>query len=61
MIRRVRTALSWLLVALPLAVRAAEAPAVPDTVIESQACEITSSDTQTLSVPSPSVRCTHVR
>ncbi len=50
MIRRFCTALSWLLAVLPPVVRAAEAPAVPDTVIESQACEITSSDTQTLSV-----------
>jgi lipopolysaccharide export system protein LptA len=50
MIRRFCTVLPWLLAALPLSGRAAEAPAVPDTVIESQACEITSSDTQTLSV-----------
>jgi lipopolysaccharide export system protein LptA len=50
MIRRFCTALSCLLAALWLPARAADEPAVPDTVIESQACEITSTDTQTVSV-----------
>jgi lipopolysaccharide export system protein LptA len=50
MIRRSCTVLPWLLVALSLPARAANEPAAPNTVIESQSCEITSSDTQTLSV-----------
>jgi len=50
MIRRFCTALSLLLVVLPPAARAADEPAATDTVIESRSCEITSSDTQTLSV-----------
>jgi lipopolysaccharide export system protein LptA len=50
MIRCLCTVLSCLLLAHCFQARAAEEPAVPDTVIESQSCEITSSDTQTLSV-----------
>ena len=49
MIRRLCLVLSCFLVALCLPAMAAEAP-VPDTVIVSQSCEITSTDTQTLSV-----------
>jgi lipopolysaccharide export system protein LptA len=50
MIRRSCTAFSCLLAVLWLPARAADEPAAADTVIESQSCEITSSDTQTLSV-----------
>jgi lipopolysaccharide export system protein LptA len=50
MIRRFCNVLPWLLIALPFPARAADEPAAPATVIESQSCEITSSDTQTLSV-----------
>jgi lipopolysaccharide export system protein LptA len=49
MIRRLCLALPILSVALRLPAAAAPAP-VPDTVILSQSCEITSTDTQTLSV-----------
>jgi lipopolysaccharide export system protein LptA len=49
MIRRFCLVLPCLLVALWLPALAAEEP-VPDTVIVSQSCEITSTDTQTLSV-----------
>ena len=58
MIRRSFTALFWMLVALWLPARAADEPAAPDTVIESQSCEITSSDAQTLSVFSGNVTVT---
>ena len=50
MIRYACTVLSCLLVALCLPARAADQPAAADTVVESQSCEITSGDTQTLSV-----------
>ena len=49
MIRRLRLVLPCLLAALGLPATAAQEP-VPDTVIESQSCEITSTDTQTLSI-----------
>ncbi len=49
MIRRLRLVLPCLLAALGLHATAAQEP-VPDTVIESQSCEITSTDTQTLSI-----------
>jgi lipopolysaccharide export system protein LptA len=49
MIRRLCLVLPCLLAASWLSAAAADEPA-PDTVIESQSCEITSTDTQTLSV-----------
>jgi len=49
MIRRLSLVLPCLLVASWLSAAAAEEPA-PDTVIQSRSCEITSTDTQTLSV-----------
>ena len=49
MTRRTRSVLACLLAAAPWPAVRAEAP-VADTVIESQACEISSTDTQTLSV-----------
>jgi lipopolysaccharide export system protein LptA len=49
MIRRFRLVLPCFLIALCMPAAAAEEP-VPDTVVQSQSCEITSTDTQTLSV-----------